>query len=219
MSPSLLSSASFFSFLCLVDEDIADRVRSEGCQRCGSGPLHAAHYARKPRGVLAALDTASLRCRLSWCCGREGCRRRTTPPSVRFLERKVYVSVAVVLATAMRQGLTPGGERVVSSELGVDRRTVERWRTFWAECFPARPGWRAVRGLLPADFDEARLPLSLIEHFAATRPAAGDARSLALEVLFLIAGVVYASFERITLSAQALLSRRGCPSPPEARAR
>lgn len=218
MSPSLLSSASFFSFLCRVDEEIADLVRAERCQYCG-GPLHAAHYERKARGVAAALERPAIRCRLSWCCGREGCRRRTTPPSVRFLERKVYVTVAVVLATAMRQGLTPGGERLVSSELGVDRRTVERWRKFWAECFPSRPGWRAVRGLLPADFDGARLPLSLIEHFAATRPATGDAHSNAAQILLLIARSVYRGFERITLSPSALLSRRGCSSTPGERAR
>lgn len=219
MSPSLLSSASFFSFLSLIDRDIAELVRAERCGHCGGGPLHAAHYERKARGLPAGLEGSAESYRLSWCCGREGCRRRTTPPSVRFLGRKVYVTVAVILVTAMRQGLTPRGERTVEAELGVDRRTVERWRKYWAECFPPLSGWRAVRGLLPADLDATRLPLALIEHFGARRSDALDERSVALDVLLLIARVVYGKLEAITLSAEALLSRRACPSPSGGHAR
>ncbi|NLS97786.1 MAG: hypothetical protein GXX96_37065 [Planctomycetaceae bacterium] len=38
---------------------------------------------------------------------RDGCRKRTTPLSVRFLGRKVYLGAVVVLVAAMRQGPSP----------------------------------------------------------------------------------------------------------------
>jgi hypothetical protein len=39
--------------------------------------------------------------RFSLCCGREGCRRRATPPSVRFLGRRVYVGAVVIVASVL----------------------------------------------------------------------------------------------------------------------
>jgi hypothetical protein len=45
---------------------------------------------------------------LSLCCSRDGCRRRMTPPSVRFLGRRVYLGAVLVLVSAMQQGSLPG---------------------------------------------------------------------------------------------------------------
>lgn len=41
---------------------------------------------------------------MSLCCAR--CRKRRTPPSVRFLGRRVYLAAVVVLACVLRQGPT-----------------------------------------------------------------------------------------------------------------
>ena len=49
------------------------------------GPLHQAHYERKPRD--APLIWMEEKSRFSFCCGH--CRRRCTPASVRFLGRRV----------------------------------------------------------------------------------------------------------------------------------
>ena len=55
-------------------------------------------YGRKPRGLPDGIDPGPvLPVRFSFCCSVDGCRRRHTPPSVRFLGRKVYLSVMVVL--------------------------------------------------------------------------------------------------------------------------
>ena len=62
-----------------------------------------------------------LRIRLSFCCDRDGCRKRTTPPSVRFLGRKVYLGAIVILISAMRQGPSPRRVRELSARFGVDR--------------------------------------------------------------------------------------------------
>ena len=58
----------------------------------------------------------------------EGCRRRHTPPSVRFLGRRVYVGLVVVLVSAMRHGLTAPRVQRLREQLGIDRQTLERWR-------------------------------------------------------------------------------------------
>ena len=67
--------------------------------------LHRACYPRKPRGVGGARD-ATYEHRLSFCCATDGCRRRITPPSVRFLGRKVYLGVIVIVVSALEQGLS-----------------------------------------------------------------------------------------------------------------
>jgi hypothetical protein len=144
-----LFNPNFLLLLLAIDRDLADKVRSEGCP-CG-GRLHAANYPRKPRGGPPCPDpTFSLR--LSFCCDVDGCRCRSTPPSVRFLGRRVYLGVMVVLITAMRQGPTPKGYAALRDRFGVDRRTIARWQTWWKEAFPETLFWKSAKARF------ARLP-------------------------------------------------------------
>ena len=85
-------SGRFWSFLLSIDRDLADSTRQQGCS-CG-GRLHCANYPRAPRGGPDHLPE-EYRCRFSFCCDRDGCRKRMTPPSVRFLGRKVYLSAKI----------------------------------------------------------------------------------------------------------------------------
>ena len=96
--------ARFWSFLLTVDQDLAEETRKKACP-CG-GRLHSANYLRKPRGTPVRLPEQEC-LRLSFCCDRDGCRKRATPPSVRFLGRKVYLGAIVILISAMRQGPSP----------------------------------------------------------------------------------------------------------------
>ena len=90
-----LQRSQFFLFLIRLDEELAAQAQCAGCS-CG-GVLHRANYPRKPRGcpTLAIRDAFSSR--LSFCCSR--CRRRTTSVSVRFLGRRVYLGLVVVLCS------------------------------------------------------------------------------------------------------------------------
>ena len=160
---------------------------------CG-GPLHRANYERKPRGVppgtaeaTAAAGEVAPDVRLSFCCGREGCRRRHTPASVRFLGRRVYVGVLIVLVMAMEQGIADFRARRLGAELGVSRRTLSRWRAWWAEVFPAGAVWQAARGRVWPPADEARLPASLLERFLGS---AQDRVLAVLRLLLPLTGVV-----------------------------
>ena len=163
MCHAFLRDARFWLALLAIDRDIAEEARKERCRLCG-GPLHCGHYRRKPRGVEP--DGLSLEClyRLSFCCG--ACRRRLTPPSVRFLGRKVYLGAVVVLVTAMRQGPTPTGSLRLRELFGADRRTIARWQELWREIFPATKFWRLGKACFMPPVEEAELPHSLLEVFA-----------------------------------------------------
>src|SRR5271166_6017263 len=167
MYHELPGSASFWSFLLAVDEDLAAEIRAKGC-RCG-GRLHSADYLRKPRGIPAQL-LESQRLRLSFCCDRDGCRRRATPPSVRFLGRKVYLGAVVILISAMRQGPTPRRVRELSERFGADERTIARWQVFWREHFPQTPFWKIARARIVPTVEIVSLPYSLVDAFLSRHP-------------------------------------------------
>jgi hypothetical protein len=157
-----LRLASFWTFLSLLDRDLAEKVHEEGCP-CG-GALHSARYPRKPRGGPEGLPE-DYGYRWSFCCAREGCRKRSTPPSVRFIGRQVYLGALVVLVTAMRQGATPHGARQLKAFFGVDRTTIARWQRFWQETFPRSVFWRVARARFLSALSVATLPLDLLEAF------------------------------------------------------
>lgn len=163
MSHALLGDARLYLALLRFDRDLRDERQAAGCGCCG-GPLHVADYGRKPRGGPAKLPDGYDR-RLSLCCAREGCRKRATPPSLRYLGRRVYLAAVVVLASAMRHGLSPRRVAELRRQIGVSRRTLERWRRWWLELFTATPVWKALCGRLSAPADPARLPASLLERF------------------------------------------------------
>jgi len=94
-------------------------------------------YQRAPRCGPEHLPE-EYRCRFSFCCDRDGCRKRMTPPSARFLGRKVYLGAVVILISAMRQGPMPRRARELSTLLGVDRATIARWQASGATTFRRR---------------------------------------------------------------------------------
>jgi hypothetical protein len=159
----LLCDPKLYPLLARYDEDRAAQTKAAGCQACG-GVLHSAAYGRKPRGVSADLGGRVER-RRSFCCAEDGCRTRHTPPSLRFLGRKVYLGAVVVLVSAMRHGATPARIRKLREHLGVSRRTVERWRRWWREAFAESPFWRAARAAFMPPVDPGVLPASLLERF------------------------------------------------------
>jgi hypothetical protein len=128
--------------LLAIDRDLAASARDLGCG-CG-GVLHAANFPRKPRGGPRTCDP-DFESRFSFCCAVEGCRRRATPPSVRFLGRRVYLATVVILISALRQGESPRRMAVIRREFGVDARTVQRWQTYWRDEFPSSEVWRLLR--------------------------------------------------------------------------
>lgn len=159
----ILRDASLYDVLLKIDLDLAASTRAGGCAACG-GRLHSARYPRKPRGGPDHLGPEYER-RLSFCCAADGCRQRATPASVRFLGRRVYLGAVVVLVTAMTHGVTPRRAAELQELLGVKRRTLERWRSWWRGAFVASPFWRSERGRFMPPLAAGALPGSLLERF------------------------------------------------------
>lgn len=152
--------AKFFHKLLETDLLVLRETQRGGCRSCG-GRLDRADFPRKPRGLPESWEATFCR-RFSLCCDREGCRRRLTPPSVRFLGRRVYVAAVVLLA-------------VVAEQIAVPRRTRRRWAAWWVSAFTETAFWRVARARLTSPVDASRLPGSLVARFAAAHDGADAA--------------------------------------------
>jgi hypothetical protein len=89
-----------------------------------------------------------------------------TPSSLRFLGRKVFLGVLVLLLPVLRDGPTP--ERLVRlcAAYRVSVRTVRRWCRFWRETFVASRAWQAVRGRFAVPVRAGRMPGALLGAFS-----------------------------------------------------
>jgi hypothetical protein len=157
---TFINDSRFYQTLFRIDQEIALEVQSAGCSYCG-GVLHQACYPRKPRGIRSALD-ASYKTRLSFCCATEGCRRRTTPPSVRFLGRKVYLGIVIILVTASQHGLSDKHRKQLIEHLDLYPQTLSRWRKWWREHFSSSRCWQAEQGNYIPPIDTTHLPGALL---------------------------------------------------------
>jgi hypothetical protein len=161
----LFGDARLYMLLLKFDEDLAAETKRGRCQRCG-GRLDDCRYPRKPRvsGTVALPDEYDWR--FSYACATRTCRKRHTPPSTRFLGRRVYLGAVVVLATALQQGVTPWRASQLRELLGVSTRTLARWRTWWAEAFTESAFWKAAKAAFAPAVNAAGAPSSLLARFA-----------------------------------------------------
>ncbi len=174
LAQELHRCGSFWSLLLSIDRDLAECARRQGCP-CG-GRLHCANDPRAPLGGHEHLPDEYGQ-RFSFCCERDGCRKRLTPPSVRILGRKLYLGAVVVLISAMRQGPTLRRARELSRLFGVDRATIARWQTFWRDRFPKTPFWKIARARLVPVVEIVSLPYSLVDGFLSRHPPCAGWRS------------------------------------------
>jgi len=153
MTPTPLPpDEAIFQLLREVDHALFIAIKEKGCLKCG-GPLDTANYSRKTRGMGEALEI-----RYSLCCRSDGCRRRSTPRSLRFLGRKVYGAWVVIVALDFCKEFGLKGQ--------VARQTIARWRLFWREQLSeASPFLMWARGALPPGTPVANSPGILLNHF------------------------------------------------------
>ena len=151
----------FFAHLERCDREMAEQIAVRGrCARCG-GKLHRADFPRMPRGG-AGLLAGSVR-RVSFCCAARECRRRLTPPSFRFADRKWYLLFVVVVAAA----LGPAGAEHVTGRVRVAGaspalRSLRRWQRGYRHEFSASAAWHWLRGRLSEPPAAVELPQGLI---------------------------------------------------------
>ena len=158
----LLSDPSFYLSLLVIDKQIAEQYQQAGCPFC-QGNLNQAHYERNPLGLPSGLPS-DYRIRLSYCCSQDGCRKRCTPPSLRFLSRKQYSSLVILLIFMLNCSSDESRiERLnhqINTNLSVE--TLRRWRKYWLKKVPLSKTFK--RSALIQSVAE-KLPMSLLKQF------------------------------------------------------
>ena len=114
------------------------------------------------------------RCGTGFCCA--ACRRRTTPASVRFFGRRVYVGLIFVLLPALMGSEGPAAASAACRKLHVSLRTLRRWRRWWQEDFAGSAFWRGSRGRFAPGVEKAGLPLGLVDSFEGVDWSTGGLR-------------------------------------------
>lgn len=163
MSHKFLCNASLHKALFALDVELARDCRQSGCRFCGDR-LHVSNYPRKPRGVPPPFQDHYAE-RLSFTCAE--CRRRCTPPSVRFFGRIRFVAGIAVLIAALTRGPSERRCRQLERCFGVrlSVSTWTRWRRWWREQFRATRFWLQAKGYVAEPEKLERLPADLLDAF------------------------------------------------------
>ena len=172
MYTKILQDSSFYIVLKTIDQDIAAKTRDNHCQKC-AGHLHVANYHRKPRGEPKRLPQ-DFSLRYSFCCSREGCRIRTTPPSVRFMGRRVWLAPIFIVAAMLMGDSSPKKIRHFMRELGVSYDLVRKWRKWWQQVFSRSQRWTFLKGWLAIPVCDNKIPETLLAFFQQNSPCAAE---------------------------------------------
>ena len=164
MYATLFADSRFHDLLLACDRDLADERQRQCCASCGAR-LDVANFNRKPRGRPLKLGPEHNR-RFSFCCRRDGCRGRATPPSLRFLGRRVYVAAIVVLIAILQSGASASRIERLAAVVPVPPGTIARWRRWWRETFTVTSFWQIARARFMPPIEHARLPASLLGRFS-----------------------------------------------------
>lgn len=162
MSHTFIADDKFCSQLLIIDLEIATKVKEERCPYCG-GRLDRADYPRKPRGGIIAKAGEKFDRRISLCCSQEGCRKRVTPPSVRYLGRKVYLGVTV-LTTSFNELATLRAKEILT-QTGIFPQTVRRWSNWWKGPFSRSRFFLGAKGQFMPPVEKKELPGSIFSGF------------------------------------------------------
>lgn len=99
--------------------------------------------------------------------------------SVRFLGRRVYLGLIVVLCSERPAGRSTAAASLCE-KVSVPLRTLERWRCWWREQFMQTPLWQAAGGRFMPPLGDEPLPTGLLARFA------GDAAESLLRLLLFL---------------------------------
>ena len=155
---------NLFRLLFNINSDIATEKKKELCPLCGA-PLHQANYPRNPAGGPQDLPD-DYKIRFSLCCSRDGCRKRVTPTSVRFMGRKEHWSCVILIVITLKQNRTSGytAEKLMRM-FNISHSTLYRWAKYFRDFFPNSSLWKALRGNVRSDVYNNSLPGSLLQFF------------------------------------------------------
>jgi hypothetical protein len=164
MVHGFVADAKLCARLLEIDEALAAQIQCRRCPHCGAR-LDRGDFPRKPRGGAVGAAGEIFDRRISLCCSADGCRRRQTPPSVRFLGRRVYLGIVVLLASVIASASPMPSPSTIGSTTGVPTRTLRRWLTWWRNTLISSAAFAVAAARFVPALDVGRLPASLLERF------------------------------------------------------
>ncbi len=167
MSQNFLSKSNFHFFLNTIDQNLALQTQEKGCPSCGH-KLHQANYPRSPIGISPQFRNQYDE-RLSFCC--DTCRKRITPPSVRFFGRRWYPAPLFIFISALMRRVSEYTLAQVRRHFGISasESTWKRWRQWWRDSFLETLFWKQNKGIVPKSLESKRpFPRALLEVFSGT---------------------------------------------------
>ena len=82
---------------------------------------------------------------------------------MRFLGRRVYLALVVVLSSSRHAGSNSAAPLLTS--LAIPLRTLERWRAWWRDEFMQTTLWLGACGAFMPPLDAGHLPAVLLDRF------------------------------------------------------
>jgi hypothetical protein len=141
--------------------------------------MNWANYPRKPRGVPPEAAKYFEK-RFGHCCSTAECRKRRTPPSVRFLGRRVYVAIFIIIIFSVASHELYQKLIITTAANSFSKWTLDRWVIWWDCVIPISRVWKKISGQLNSNVDNQFLPLFLIEQFLASNEGITDKAMLSL---------------------------------------
>lgn len=162
MSHKFPFNSTVHRILVAIDQEIAEAISKKGCP-CG-GRLHLSNYPRSPLGLPAEWRSDYDK-RLSFCC--DDCRKRVTPPSVRFFGRRWYPAPLLLFISAFMVSINDYRLAQIKRHFGisVSESTWKRWRRWWREAFTETRFWKQARGSIPEPKRTATQPRGMLNAF------------------------------------------------------
>ena len=168
MFHDFLKSTRVHLQLDAIDQDLARQTQAKGCPECGH-KLHCANYPRSPMGLPPSLWPFYEK-RLSFCCAR--CRKRITPPSVKFFDLRWYPAFLFILISVFMRGMRTFFVIQMKRHFGINvgRKTWKRWHKWWNRFFVCTSFWKKAKGLVPQALEghHKTLPRALLKIFKGT---------------------------------------------------
>jgi hypothetical protein len=105
------------------------------------------------------------------------------PPSCRFMGRKVYWYIVILIILSNWQNKETTNIFKLSKLFDVSRNTIPRWIAFFQDIFPSSHQWKRIRGKVAAFIKNNELPSNLVNHFSNLKSCAKDALISCLKFL------------------------------------
>ena len=155
--------------LLSFDREIIEKAHGKPCPYCqgkDKGTLHRADYVRRVDGIdISGIADHDKNRRFSLCCSKDGCRKRHTVASARFIGRTTYSSTVVLLAMILHQGYSRRRYRQLHRLFGLNRKTIDRWVAKWRSEFIKTPFYRRMSGSFIPPPEILNIPRSILVRF------------------------------------------------------